>query len=101
MAARKKTLRAVGADEKPAQKAKPKSLVEAAEGGDYRELLEAQRMDIARSLANPETQGPARAALHRQLGMVARELREMDAADEQEVREGGIAPDEAFDASAI
>lgn len=100
MAARK-NLRAVGADEKPAAKPKPKSLVEAAEAGDYRELLEAQRMDIARSLASPETQGPARAALHRQLGLIARELREMDEADAQEVLERGSAPDEALDASAI
>ena len=101
MAGRKSTLRAVSADEKPVPKANPKSLVEAAEAGDYRGLLEAQRMDIARSLANPETQGPARAALHRQLGLIARELREMDEADAQEVLERGAAPDEAFDASAV
>lgn len=99
--ATRKTLRAVGADEKPAPKAKPKTLVDAANGGDYRELLEAQRLDIATSLQNPETQGPARAALHRQLGLIARELREMDAADEQEGRENGATPDAAFDASAV
>ena len=99
MAARKKApLRAVGAEEKAP---KPKTLVEAASGGDYRELLEAQRLDIATSLQNPETQGPARAALHRQLGLIARELREMDVADEQEAGERGVAPDEAFDASAV
>lgn len=81
---------------------KPKTLVEAAEGGSYRELLEAQRMDIARSLQDPSTQGPARAALHRQLGLIARELREMDAADRDEAAESaGPTPDEAFDASAV
>ena len=100
MAARKTPLRVVAKDEK-AVKAKPKTLIEAAEGGDYRELLEAQRLDIARSLQNPETQGPARAALHRQLGLIARELREMNEAADQEAREHDATPDDAFDASAI
>jgi hypothetical protein len=97
-AARKTALRAVGADEKPAAK---KTLVEAAECGDYRELLVAQRMDIARSLQNPETQGPARAALHRQLGLIAREIRELDEAATEEAAENGPTADEAFDASAV
>lgn len=100
MSSPKKSLRSVSEGE-VAPPRKPQTLVEAAEGGDYRALLEAQRLDIARSLQDPTTQGPARAALHRQLGMVARELREMDAADEQEVREGGITPDAPFDASAV
>ena len=100
MAARKTPLRAVAPDEKPAKR-KPLSLTEAAASGDYRVLLEAQRMDIARSLQDPATQGPARAALHRQLGLIAKELREMDAAAEEEAAENGATPDEAFDASAV
>lgn len=82
---------------------KPKTLVEAAETGTYRELLQAQRLDIARSLQNPETQGPARAALHRQLGLIARELRELDEAAAQEAKEagGGAVPDAPFDATAL
>ena len=99
MAARKTPLRVVAKDEK-AVKTKPKTLVDAAQGGDYRELLEAQRLDIARSLQSPETQGPARAALHRQLGLIARELRDLDES-EMESREDAATPDAAFDASAI
>ena len=95
----KRTLRVATAADAP--KAKAKTLIEAAQGGNYRELLEAQRLDIARSLQNPETQGPARAALHRQLGMVARELREMDEAAREEASENGPSPDEEFDASAL
>lgn len=97
--AAKRTLRvATEADAKPA---KPKSLTEAAEGGDYRELLVAQRMDIARSLQDPNTQGPARAALHRQLGLIARELKDLDVAAQEEAAENVVTPDSPFDASAI
>lgn len=84
-----------------ATKKKAKSLVEAAQDGTYREMLEAQRMDIARSLQDPTTQGPARAALHRQLGQVARELRDMDATEAQESAASTTTDDEAFDASAV
>ena len=98
--ASKRHLRAA-TDDDASKAVKPKSLVDAAQGGDYRELLVAQRMDIARSLQNPETQGPARAALHRQLGLIAREIREMDEARAEEAAENGATPDEAFDASAV
>lgn len=101
MAARKAPLRAVAPDEKPKPKV-IKTLIEAAEGGNYRELLLAQKLDIARSLTNPETQGPARAALHRQLGLIAREIRELDEVDAQEAEENsGPTPDAAFDAEAL
>jgi hypothetical protein len=95
----KRTLRV--ATEADAPLAKPKTLVEAAASGDYRQLLEAQRLDIARSLQNPETQGPARAALHRQLGLVARELREMDEAAQEEGSQNGPVADEAFASEAL
>lgn len=88
-------LRAVKPGDKPA-KEKPKTLLEAADGGDYRELLVAQRTDIAKALQDPATQGPARAALHRQLGLIAKELRDMDAAAAQEVADDASAPDEAW-----
>lgn len=94
--ASKPNLRTVKPGERPAKKAAPKTLVQAANDGDYRELLVAQRADIAMSLQNPETQGPARAALHRQLGLIARELRDMDAAAAEEDAENASAPDQAW-----
>ena len=72
---RKAPLRAVKPDEKPA---KPKSLLEAIEAGDYREILLAQRREIAASL--PEEKGPAKAALHRQLALISKEIETLDAA---------------------
>lgn len=79
---------------------KPKSLIEAAAGGDYREMLVAQRHDIARSLQDPDTKGPARAALHRQLSLVAKELRMMDdaAGVDDPVSRAAAVPDEAWQA---
>jgi hypothetical protein len=51
---------------------KPLTLVEAVEAGDYLGILRAQRRDIAASL--PDEKGPAKAALHRQLSIVAKEI---------------------------
>src|SRR5207244_830115 len=76
----KAPLRAVKADEKPDEKApatgsaktaKQKTLLEAIEGGDYLEILEAQRRDVVASL--PTEKGPAKAALHRQLSILSKE----------------------------
>lgn len=96
-------LRAVGKDEKPEPARKrTKTLVSAVNGGDYLEILRAQRLDIAKSLQNPETQGPARAALHRQLGLIAKEIREIEeAAAEEEAEASGPTPDAALDPTAI
>ena len=69
-------LRAVKPGEK---RARPKSLAQAIESGDYREILEAQRREIAKSL--PEERGPAKAALHRQLSLISKELQTIAAAD--------------------
>lgn len=99
MAARKAPLRAVKADEAPV-KPKPKTLVEAVESGDYREILVAQRLEIARAI--PEEKGPAKAALHRQLSMIAKELAAIDTADgEDDIGKAASTPDEAWDQSAI
>ena len=57
---------------------KPKTLVEAIEAGDYREILLAQRREIAASL--PDERGPAKAALHRQLALISKEIEALDAA---------------------
>ena len=70
-----KRLRAVSPDEKPT---KPLTLVEAIESGDYLEILRAQRRDIATSL--PDEKGPAKAALHRQLAIISKEIEGLEAA---------------------
>jgi hypothetical protein len=91
-------LRAVGPDEKPAVKAKPKTLAEAIETGSYLEILEAQRRSIVRAL--PEVQGPAAAALHRQLSLLSKEIETLSIVSQTEsvVAE---TPDAPFDYSQI
>jgi hypothetical protein len=70
----KGTLRAVTPGEKLA---KPKTLLQAIEGGNYREILLAQRREIASSL--PDEKGPAKAALHRQLALISKEIETIEA----------------------
>lgn len=48
------------------------SLIEAIELGDHLQILLAQRREIAQSL--PEEKGPAKAALHRQLSIISKEI---------------------------
>lgn len=99
MAERKAPLRAVKADEKP-ESPQVLSLAEAVETGDYRTILVAQRREIALSL--PEEKGPAKAALHRQLSQIAKELSAMDAKAKQEASEDGeLVGDQAWDEEAI
>ena len=76
--------------------AKPKTLLEAIESGDYREILLAQRREIAASL--PDEKGPAKAALHRQLALISKELETLAAA-QQDGPESVVADttDEAWD----
>lgn len=88
----KANLRAVKANEKPAR---PMTLVEAIESGDYRQILMAQRRDIAASL--PDEKGPAKAALHRQLAIISKEIEELDAALDEEQSVVVRSDDEAFD----
>lgn len=76
------------------------TLAEAVETGDYRSILVAQRREIALSL--PDEKGPAKAALHRQLSLIAKELDAMDAKAKQEASEDGeLAGDEEWDEEAI
>lgn len=94
----KSPLRAV----EPGEVAGPKkvlSLIEAVELGDYLEILRAQRRDIADSL--PDEKGPAKAALHRQLSVIAKEIETLEARDQQEGASNAVVPDEAFDSEAI
>jgi hypothetical protein len=66
------------ATEADATPKKPLTLVDAIESGDYREILLAQRREIASSL--PDEKGPAKAALHRQLSLISKEIEALDAA---------------------
>lgn len=89
-------LRAVSPDDKPIP-VKPKSLAEAVEGGDYMEILVAQRREIAQAI--PDEKGPAKAALHRQLSVIAKEIRGLETkAREEAAEDGGPVADEAWEA---
>ncbi|GJJ22293.1 hypothetical protein [Mycolicibacterium mageritense] len=85
-----------------ADPSKPKamSLDEAIQSGDYLEILRAQRRDIVKSL--PDERGPAKAALHRQLALISKEIQALEARAKQEAAEDGDAgADEAWDEEAI
>src|SRR5688572_7489179 len=99
MAARKAPLRAVAKDEKPPAPERPKTLAEAAEGGDYLEILIAQRREMIREVS--DVTGPAKAAMHRQIALHSKEIAALQAAVAEEAAEGGEVADAAFDASAI
>lgn len=76
-------LRAVAADERPARARKraapkAKTLAEAVAGGDYLDILKAQRNEIVVSL--PGEKGPAKAALHRQLSLISKEIQTLELA---------------------
>ena len=99
---RKAPLRAVAPDEKPAEPAKVQTLAEAIESGVYIDILRAQRREIAASL--PDERGPAKAALHRQLAIISKEIQALEAQAAQaakEAAEGGVVADEAWDAQAL
>ena len=95
----KPTLRVAQPGEQPARK-KPLTLVEAVESGEYRAILVAQRREIALSL--PEEKGPAKAALHRQLSLIAKEIEALDEKAKQEAGEDGeLVGDQPWDEEAI
>ena len=78
--------------------AAPLSLVEAVERGDYLEILRAQRRDIAACL--PDEKGPAKAALHRQLSLIAKEIELLESQPDEKATHAEVG-DAEFDASAI
>lgn len=94
----KAPLRVVKPDETPAPP-KVLSLAEAVEAGDYLEILRAQRREIAASI--PEEKGPAKAALHRQLTLIAKEIESLEARAEEEADDAEFDGDETWDAEAI
>lgn len=75
------------------------TLAEAVETGDLRKILVAQRREIAQSI--PDEKGPAKAALHRQLLLIAKELEAMDRRAKEEADQDGVTPDEEWDAEAL
>lgn len=72
------TMRVVSADEVLEPPVKTKTLSEAIESGDYLEILLAQRREIVSSL--PDEKGPAKAALHRQLSLISKEIETLQSA---------------------
>jgi len=102
MTARKTHLREVAAGEAPPEPAKPKTLAQAIESGTYLEILCAQRRQMVSDLANAN--GPALAALHRQIALHSKEIEALEAASSEEA--DGANRDvsterRSFDASAI
>jgi hypothetical protein len=101
VAARKAPLRAVKPDEKRAA-VKPKSVTQAAAGGDTRELLVAMRSRIAVAVEDPTTPARDLAALTKRLSDIAIAIAAMDAADEQEASgDAAEVEDGDFDAASV
>lgn len=101
MAQKKANLRPVGDDERAPEPRKILTLAEAVATGDYYEILRAQRREIATSI--PEESGPAKAALHRQLSLISKEIEALEARQDEAEREESSAAvaDSEFDAAAI
>lgn len=99
-AATKRALRAVSAEEPPPAPAPVLTLAQAVETGDYLTILVAQRREIAESL--PDERGPAKAALHRQLSIIAKEIEALNVKSRQEANEDGdLKGDQPWDEAAI
>jgi hypothetical protein len=88
-------LAVVSPGEKPPEPPKLKTLAEAVESGDYREILLAQRREIVTAL--PNEKGPAKAALHRQLSLISKEIESLAIAAAMDGSVVSNAEDEAWD----
>ncbi|MGC5249456.1 hypothetical protein ACPXB3_21330 [Gordonia sp. DT219] len=102
MSTNRSHVRVVAPDEAAPAPPKILSLNEAIERGDYLEILRAQRRDIVSSL--PDEKGPAKAALHRQLALISKEIQSLEAKQAQAAKEdadGVVVEDAALDASAV
>lgn len=93
----KRTLRV--ATDADAQAVKPKTLSEAVESGTYLEILTAQRRQMIADLSNAN--GPALAALHRQIALHSKEIQAIQAAAKQEAFEDGDVDDESLTSEAL
>lgn len=93
-------LRTVQPDEQPAGPVRPPTVAEAAKSGDHRALLAAMRDRIATAVQDPECPPRDLAALTRRLNEIAKDIRAMDLAAQQEADER-VPDDEAFDAASV
>lgn len=98
MTASKPQLRAVGPDETP-EPVKILTLAEAVETGDYLQILLAQRREIVADL--PDEKGPAKAALHRQLSILSKDIEALQRGGDEDAEGGVNVEDGEFDAAAI
>lgn len=100
-----RSLRAVAPGEKPPPRRRPKpapkTVSQAADGGNTRELLVAMRTRIAKAVEDPNTPARDLAALTKRLVEVVRDIEAIDARAAQEEGSGGDIPDAPYDASAI
>ena len=98
--AAKRQLRAVKTDEKPG--ADPiASLADAIERGSYEDVLVWQRKEAVRSLS--DLNGPALAAMHRQIASLSKEIEGIRAAKTEgtDIGEAIATPDDKFNAEAL
>lgn len=98
MSTPKPKLRAVGPDEVHEQ-VKILTLAEAVDSGDYLQILLAQRREIVTDL--PNEKGPAKAALHRQLSILSKDIEALQRGGDEEAEGGVNVEDGEFDAAAI
>lgn len=102
MAARKSPLRAVERDEIAAERKAPMSITDAAESGEQLELLIALRRRVAVTVEDPNCPPRDLAALSRRLQELGKEIEAIKVKMRQEAEEdGGVTPDEEWDAEAI
>lgn len=101
MAARKSSLRAVSADEKPPAPAKPLTIADAAKDGSTRDVLVASRDRIARALDDPNIAARDLASNSKRLMEIIREIEAIDAREEHDGGAGDEVEDGTFDASAV
>ncbi|MEX3655259.1 hypothetical protein ABFW09_21450 [Mycolicibacterium fortuitum] len=80
-------LRAVGKDEQAPAPKPPKGIVEAAKGGQQRELLVAMRDRIAQTVAHPDCPPRDLASLTKRLQDIARDIEQIDARNESGMAE--------------
>lgn len=96
------TLRAVNGPKKKApvkkKAASPRSVSSAAKGGSQRELLEAMRDRIAKTLDSPETPPRDLASLSKRLIEITKELESFRSDEEKEMDDDGeVSDDEAWE----
>ena len=89
-------VRAVSPDER---KPRVLTLAEAIAGGDYLQILYAQRLDIVASL--PDERSQARAALHRQLREISKEIESLELAADGAGSVVAKTDDEPYDTASI